>query len=106
MPGKYGQLYSHTECYACNRYGKFAYKIPDLKPKAMNIAIIGVIMMQNGDVIKKIWIILDTFSTDTMTNNLGYVEDVMNCKKYEELTVLMNGGSLLFDRKGRLTFYL
>ena len=69
MPGKYGQLYSHTECYACNRYGKFAYKIPDLKPKAMNIAIIGVIMMQNGDVIKKIWIILDTCSTDILTKN-------------------------------------
>ena len=67
---------------------------------------LGVMLIKNDNVIKKTWIILDTFSTDTMTNNLGYVEDVMNCKKYEELTVLTNGGSLLFDRKGRLTFYL
>ena len=36
--------------------------------------------------------------------NLDYVGDVNNCVKEEELTVLTNGGSLLYDRKGRLIF--
>ena len=35
---------------------------------------------------------------------LYYVEDVKNCAKHKELTVLENGGSLLFDRKVRLNF--
>ena len=49
------------------------------------------------------WTILGTCSIDSGTNNLEYVEDVKNCDKNEELTVLTIGGSLLFDLKGRLT---
>ena len=44
---------------------------------------IGVMPMQNGDVIKKKWIILDTFSEDIMANNLDYVEDVKNFSKHK-----------------------
>ena len=60
--------------------------------------------MQNCGVIKKTWIILDTWSTDTVTTNLDCVEEVNNCAKDEELTLFTNGGSLIFDRKGHLTF--
>ena len=61
-------------------------------------------MMQNGNVINKTWIILDTWSTDSVKNNLDYVEDTKNCAKHEELTALKNGGPLLFDQEGRLKF--
>ena len=61
-------------------------------------------LIQNGYTIKITWILLDTCSTYSVTNNLDYVEDVKNCAKDEELTVFTNEGSLLFDRKGRLTF--
>ena len=40
---------------------------------------IGFMLMKNGDVIKKIWIILDTCSTDRVKNSLDYVDDVNNC---------------------------
>ena len=66
--------------------------------------VIRFMMMQNGDVIKKTWIILDDLYKDRVTNNLGYVEDVNNCAKHEEIIVLMNGGSLMFYQKGRLIF--
>ena len=62
--------------------------------------------MQNSDVINKTWIILDTCSTYSMINDLYCVEDVNNCAKDEDLTVLTNRGLPLFDRKGGLTFYL
>ena len=65
---------------------------------------IGAMFMQNGDVVKKTWILLETFSTDSVTNNLDYVEDVKNFTKDKYLTVSTNGGLLLFDRKGRLIF--
>ena len=61
-------------------------------------------MMKNGCVINKTWIILDILSIDSVTNNLDYVEDVKNCVKHKELTVLTNGVSLICDRKLRLTF--
>ena len=58
---------------------------------------IRVMLIQNGDAIKKVWIILDTCSADSVTNNLDYVEDLKNCAKDKELTVLKKGGLLLFD---------
>ena len=60
--------------------------------------------MQNGHVIKKNWILLDTCSTDRVTKQLGYVEYVKKCTKDKDLTLYKNGGSPLFGRKGRLTF--
>ena len=59
-----------------------------------------------ADVIKKTWILLDTWYIDSMKNNLGYVEYVSNCAKESELALLTNVGSVIFDQKGRLTFYL
>ena len=96
MPGKYEQLHRDTECNACHRDVNLADQCPDKKPKAMNIAIIGVKLMQNGDVIKKTCLLLDTCSTDSATKNLDYVEDVKNCVKREELTVMMNEVSLIY----------
>ena len=60
--------------------------------------------MQNGNVIKKTWIILDTCSIDSVTKNLDYVEDVNNCTKNKELTILTNVGPQLFYQKGTLMF--
>ena len=65
---------------------------------------IGVMLMQYGDMIKKTWILLDSCSTNSVTNHVDYVEDVNNCDEEKVLTVLMNGGSILFDNKWRLTF--
>ena len=62
--------------------------------------------MKNGDVIKKIWVLLDNFSTYSVTNNLDYVEYMNNFAKEEYLAELTNVGSLIFDSKGFLTFYL
>ena len=39
-----------------------------------------------------------------VTNNLDYVEDVKDFAKRKELTLLENGGSLIFDQKGWLVF--
>ena len=35
---------------------------------------------------------------------MDYIEDVNNCAKHKELTVLTNGVSIIFDRKWHLTF--
>ena len=65
---------------------------------------IGVMLIQNGDMISKTWILLDNCYTDSVTKKLDCIEDVKNCDKNEGLTVLTNRVSLLFDWKGHLTF--
>ena len=60
VPRKYGQLYRHKECFACHHYGKFVDKFADKQPKEINLAMIGLMIIQNADVIKKTLIILDT----------------------------------------------
>ena len=82
----------------------FPIKCPYRQPKAINFTMIGVMLMQNGHVIKKTWILLDTCSTNIMTNNLDYIEFMKNWAKHKELTVLTNVVSLLFDWKVSLTF--
>ena len=61
-------------------------------------------MMQNGDMNQKTWILLNTCSTDSVTNNLDHVKGVKNHAKHKEIIVLTNGGSLIFDWKRCLTF--
>ena len=78
--------------------------MPRLKPKAIDISIIGFMVMQNGNVIKKTWILLDTCYTDSVTKHLDHVEDVNNGDKDKEITVLIHGGLLIVDRKGRYFF--
>ena len=53
--------------------------------------------MQNGYMILKKWIISNTCSADSVTNNLDYVEDVKYCDKHKILTVLANRGLIIFD---------
>ena len=65
---------------------------------------IGVMMIQNGYVIKKIWILVETSSTDTI-KKLYCVSDVKNCARHRELIVFMNRGLLIFYRKGHLNFF-
>ena len=47
-------------------------------------------MIQNFDMIKKTWMLLDTCYTDSVTNNLDYVEYAKNCAKDEDLPVFTN----------------
>ena len=56
-------------------------------------------MIQNFDMIKKTWMLLDTCYTDIIADNFDYFECVNNYAKDEDLTVLKNGGSLIFDHK-------
>ena len=97
-----GQLYSHTECYDFHHYVKVSYQLPAKQPIEINVAMVGGMLIQNGNLIKKTWITFDGCSTYSVTKQLDYVEDVNNCAKHEELRVLTNGGSLLFDITRRL----
>ena len=41
VPGKYGQLYRHTEWYVCHRYGEFSDQCPNKKTKEIVLVTIG-----------------------------------------------------------------
>ena len=63
------QLYRYIDCYECQCYEHFSDQCPDKQQLEINLAIIGVMLMQNCDVINKTWILLNTCSTDSVTKN-------------------------------------
>ena len=69
VPDKYELIFWHNTCYTCHHRGNFYDQLPDKQPKAIDISMIGVMLIQNGDMINKTWIILETCSIDRVTKN-------------------------------------
>ena len=49
--------------------------------------------------IKDTWVLLDTFATNSVSNNMALAKDIVECKQHERLTVSANGGLISFDKK-------
>ena len=51
----------------------------------------------NRDTIPLTWTLIDTFSTDSITNNLEMIENVRTCTEDEKRIIITNGGSKYYD---------
>ena len=64
-----------------------------------------LVFIQNGGVvIKYTWMVLYTTSTASVTNNELFVTDLRQCISDDVITILVNGGSQIFDKAGMLGF--
>ena len=48
------------------------------------------------------WVLLDTCGTNSVSNNMAQVTDIVECKQHERLTVSTKGGLISFDKKSTL----
>ena len=55
-------------------------------------------------VIKYKWVLLDTEIIVSVTNNELFVTDLRQCISDDVITILVNGGSQIFDKAGMLGF--
>ena len=103
--GKNGETFPDILCYACRIKGHYADQCPSADGTIL--AQVGVILTQqssNRSSIKKSWILLDTCSTHSVTNNSQMVTDIRKCHEKDKLMVATNGGSITFASTASFKF--
>ena len=106
------------QCYRCQDWGHLANNCPaaSSRPRGSTPSgRSGVNMMQvrfgysftqgSDDVIPRSWLLLDTCSTCSCTNNTDLVSAIRDCTADEVLTVHTNGGSKTFTQMGTLNLF-
>ena len=61
--------------------------------RGVNILQTGLSLAQNSKKFESSWVLLDKFSTHSVSNNKMLVRDIVDCTNAEFLTVSTNGGN-------------
>ena len=101
--GTDGVTHSHITCYNCNNKGHYSGQCPTAT--GVGLAQVGFQLTQSETGgIKKSWILLDTCSTHSVSNNPKLVTGVKQCRDEDILTLSTNAGCRVFDKQAMLKF--
>lgn len=96
VPGTDGVTHPGITCYGCNKTGNYSGQFTEKNGTKRR----GNMLAQNRTVINNNWLLLDTCSTNTVTNKFFFVKNLRKCSKWELLTVDTNRGSKTFNHIG------
>ena len=102
-PGRNGETHETVRCYGCRGMGHFAGQCP--RQNGVNLAQIGVMLAQKHNEIKNSWVLLDTCSTNSVSNDTSMVTNIVNCDKKNVLTLATNGGHKTFLKQADLKLF-
>jgi hypothetical protein len=110
VPGTDGKVFD-VKCFGCQSRGHYRDKCPTATTEGNTTPSLAQIVTSfaqqqgvNKDIIDRYWAILDTCSGASVFRNRSLVKDVKACAPSEVLTVLTNGGSKTFTKKGTCVF--
>ena len=68
---------------------------------------IGILLTQSNDddIINPNWVLLDTFSTESVFRNKSLLSDIHKFKKENILKIITNGGSVTYDTVGKFDLF-
>ena len=101
VPGNDGILHADILCYACRTMGHYAGNCPTV-PRGVNALQTGVSFAQKSNQLESSWVLLDTCSTHSVSNNKKLVRDIVDCTRENFLTMSTNGGDKTFTKKAIL----
>ena len=107
VPGTDKRITPGVDCYNCGKPGRMSFSLNGSYCRGnrnLNILKVGYVFAQHNDkdIICKTWILVDTCSASSFSNN---IELVMNVQAFDEegvLEILMDGGSQHYVDKGTL----
>ena len=100
VPGRNEILHEKVRCYSCHQNGHNLDQFPN--QTGMNLEQVGVTITHCCADIKNTWVLLETTSTNSVSNNMDLVKEIIPCKNHEKITVPTNGGQNSFDKKATL----
>ena len=113
VPGRDGITYENVTCWTCRRRGHYSGSCPgndnqndevaESNEQGVNL-LQGEVEEQSGAQISlpNSWILLDSCSSDTCSNNKQMVKNIRKCRPNEVLELETNGGSIFFDEIGMM----
>ena len=103
VPGHNEILHDEIRYYSFQQNSHYLDQCPN--QTGTNLAHVGVILTHRCVDIKDTWVLLDTCSTNSVSNNMDLVREIITCKNYEKLTVSTNGGLEILDKKSTLQIF-
>ena len=100
VPGRDDETKSNIKCFECQFHGHY-------RGDCLYEGRVGVITVQLGHIftqeeemvdIPKSWVLLDTCSVVSVTNNTNLVTNIRDCEHHEYLKAMTNRGSQLYKR--------
>jgi len=102
VAGMDGVLHEGVRCYQCQRQGHYSSQCPDNEGKSK----VGHTMsQQQTDSISKSWILLDSCSTHSISNNRNLLKNLEKCRSGESLVLTMNAGHMEFGWFGDFVLF-
>ena len=102
VPGRNKILQKEIRCDSYHKNGHYSDQYPN--QTGTKLARAGVILTQSCADIKHAWVLLDTCSTNIVSNNTDLVKEIRTCKNHKKITVLRNRGLKGFDKNSTLKF--
>ena len=110
IPGVSGRIFANITCFNCQHPGHRANDCPEGQGsggggrRGRQYMMIGTQLSQliTDDLIPSTWILLDTCSTASVSNNSTLVTNIRDCTDEERLILNTNGGSVSFDQMADL----
>jgi len=97
VPGSDGNSHEGIKCYTCQHYGHYTGQCPKNGTNTL-----AIVCTQFKHRLMLTCILLDTFTTHSVSNNAGLVTNIRPCAERKTLTIDMKGGPKTFRSKAEL----
>ena len=94
-----------VQCYKCSGWGHIAPSCPVTKPVGSQHLMKRMQLTQDGADIPRSWILLDTCSSNSTSNDARHVKNITQCFFGEEMTTITNGGPKCFKKEATLKIF-